>query len=73
MKILLLGEYSRLHNTLKEGLLLLGHEVVLVGDGDGFKNFPVDISIKPNFTNNNFGKKIKVGLFKITNIDLGEL
>ncbi len=73
MKILLLGEYSHLHNTLKKGFLILGHEVVLVGDGDGFKNFPVDISIKPNFTNNYIGKKLKVGLFKITKIDLGEL
>ncbi len=73
MKILLLGEYSHLHNTLKKGLSLLGHEAVLVGDGDGFKNFPVDISIKPHFTNNFFGRKLKVGLFKITRIDLGEL
>ena len=66
MKILLLGEYSHLHNTLKKGLLTLGHKVVLVGDGDGFKNFPVDISIKPRFTNNHFVHKLKVGLFKIT-------
>lgn len=73
MKILLLGEYSHLHNTLKKGLLTLGHKVVLVGDGDGFKNFPVDISIKPRFTNNHFVHKLKVGLFKITKIDLGEL
>ncbi len=73
MKILLLGEYSHLHNTLKKGLSSLGHKVVVVGDGDGFKNFPVDISIKPRFTNNVFGRKLKVGLFKITKIDLGEL
>ena len=37
MKILLIGEFSRLHNSLKEGLLALGHEVVLVNNGDGFK------------------------------------
>lgn len=45
MKILLVGEYSRLHNSLKEGLTKLGHEVDLVGDRDGFKNFEVDILI----------------------------
>lgn len=47
MRILLIGEYSRLHNSLKKGLLELGHEVLLVGTGDLFKNYPVDISIKP--------------------------
>ena len=47
MKILLIGEYSRLHNSLKEGLTKLGYEVLLVGTGDGFKNYPVDINIKP--------------------------
>jgi len=45
MRILLLGEYSRLHNSLKEGLIELGHEVVIVGDGDDFKDYPVDFSI----------------------------
>ncbi|MFT4698680.1 MAG: glycosyltransferase involved in cell wall biosynthesis [Flavobacteriaceae bacterium] len=47
MRILLIGEYSRLHNSLKKGLVELGHEVTLVGTGDLFKNYPVDISIKP--------------------------
>ena len=47
MKILLIGEYSRLHNSLKKGLEELGHKVTLVGTGDLFKNYPVDISIKP--------------------------
>ena len=49
MKILFVGEFSRLHNSLKEGLLALGHEVVLVNNGDGFKNFPADISIRAAF------------------------
>jgi hypothetical protein len=48
MRILLVGEYSRLHNSLKEGLMQLGHEVVLLSSGDGFKNFPSDIIIKPS-------------------------
>lgn len=42
MKILLVGEYSRLHNSLKEGLLALGHDVSIVGSGDDFKNYPAD-------------------------------
>lgn len=73
MKILLLGEYSHLHNTLKKGFATLGHTTVLVGDGDGFKNFPMDISIKPKFTEKYFGRWLKVGLYKITKFDLSEL
>ena len=45
MKILLIGEFSRLHNSLKEGLIKNGHDVLLIGSGDGFKNYPVDIYI----------------------------
>jgi hypothetical protein len=44
MRILLVGEYSRFHNSLKEGLLALGHDVVIIGDND-FKNYPLDISV----------------------------
>ena len=53
MKILLLGEYSRLHNSLKEGLVILDHEVTIVGCGDKFKKFPVDFSIYAQICNNN--------------------
>ncbi|MBR9914082.1 MAG: glycosyltransferase [Algicola sp.] len=49
MRILLVGEFSRLHNSLKEGLEQLGHEVVIIGDGDGFKDYPVDIKLKHQF------------------------
>lgn len=45
MKILLIGEYSRLHWTLAEGLRRLGHEVLVVSDGDYWKNYPRDISL----------------------------
>ncbi len=51
MNILLIGEYSRLHNSLKEGLIALGHQVTLVGNGDGFKKYPVDINLKAKITN----------------------
>ncbi len=45
MKILLLGEYSNVHCTLARGLRALGHEVTLVSDGDGWKNYPRDIDL----------------------------
>ena len=51
MKILLIGEYSRLHNSLKEGLEKNGHNVTLVGSGDGFKNYPVDIKLDSYYFN----------------------
>ncbi|MBE6254713.1 MAG: glycosyltransferase family 4 protein [Prevotella sp.] len=46
MKILLVGEYSNVHWTLAEGLRALGHEVTVVSDGDGWKNYPRDINLK---------------------------
>lgn len=45
MRILLIGEYSRVHLTLAEGLRSMGHEVVVASDGDGFKNYPRDIDL----------------------------
>jgi len=45
MKILLIGEYSRAHLTLAEGLRYLGHEVLTASDGDGFKNYPRDVDL----------------------------
>jgi glycosyltransferase involved in cell wall biosynthesis len=72
MRILLIGEYSRLHNSLKEGLIELGHEVVIVGNGDGFKKYPVDIFLDHSF-HKSFLKKLKVAIHKFTSIDLGSL
>ena len=46
MKILLIGEYSNVHWTLAEGLRALGHEVMVVSDGDGWKDYPRDINLK---------------------------
>jgi hypothetical protein len=45
MRILLLGEYSCLHNFFKEGLINHGHEVTIVGNGDGFQKYPIDFNI----------------------------
>ena len=42
MKILLLGEYSNVHHTLAEGLRVLGHEVTVASDGDGWKGYDRD-------------------------------
>lgn len=67
MRILLIGEYSRLHNSLKEGLLKLGHEVVIVANSDGFKEFPVDYSIDFKFSKTkiiNIPRQIIAKLFK---------
>lgn len=46
MKILLVGEYSNVHWTLAEGLRALGHEVVVVSDGDSWKDYPRDIDLR---------------------------
>jgi hypothetical protein len=69
MKILLVGEFSRLHNSLKEGLENLGHQVVIIGHNDGFKKFPVDILIQKKW-DNGILKKIKVAIYKITSFDI---
>lgn len=73
MKILLVGEFSRLHNSLKEGLLALGHEVLLVNNGDGFKNFPADISIRAHFFKSKVGNIPRQIWFRIFNYDLALL
>jgi len=69
MRILLVGEYSRLHNSLKEGLEALHHEVTIIATGDSFKQFPVDYSIFPKYFLKNrflvFFNKILFRLFKI--------
>lgn len=45
MKILLIGEYSNVHNTLAKGLRLLGHKVTVMSNGDFWKNYPRDIDM----------------------------
>lgn len=45
MKILLVGEYSNVHNTLATGLRQLGHEVLVVSNGDYWKNYPRDVDV----------------------------
>lgn len=50
MKILLLGEYSNVHNTLAKGLRELGHTVCVASDGDSWKNYPRDIDLEREHT-----------------------
>lgn len=69
MKILLVGEYSNLHCSLKEGLDKLGHDTTVIGLQDGFKKIDVSIIIKNYFTNWLL-IKIKNGSQKLFNVDL---
>lgn len=46
MKILLVGEFSGVHMTLAQTLKENGHDVISVSDGDSYKNFSRDITIK---------------------------
>ncbi|WP_395049870.1 glycosyltransferase [Flavobacterium sp.] len=74
MKILLIGEYSRLHNSLKEGLVSQGHEVIMVASGDDFKKYDTDYSIHSAFFSHFWlTQKSKSLLYKITKIDLEKL
>lgn len=45
MKVLLLGEFSGFHTTLRDGLRILGHDAIVAGTGDGSKAIPVDWDI----------------------------
>lgn len=45
MKILLIGEYSNVHNTLAQGLRAIGHQVTVISNGDFWKNYPRDIDV----------------------------
>lgn len=73
MRILLIGEYSRLHNSLKEGLLELGHEVILVSDGDGFKQYPSDFYITPKVLVNRFFNIPRQVFFRIFKYDIAQI
>ncbi|GLB53737.1 glycosyl transferase family 1 [Neptunitalea chrysea] len=71
MKILLLGEYSGFFNSLKEGLTTIGHDVILAGRKDGFKNYSVDISFEPEFSSKGFPFLLRKAIHKFTKIDMG--
>jgi glycosyltransferase involved in cell wall biosynthesis len=73
MRILLIGEFSRLHNSLKEGLVALGHEVILVNHGDGFKNYPSDYSYRAVWSESKLGTIPRKLIYKIIKFDIAEL
>lgn len=73
MRILLIGEFSRLHNSLKEGLIALGHEVVIIANGDGFKNFPVDLSTKAKWCETKLGNVPRQIIYRLTKLDIAKL
>lgn len=76
MKILLLGEYSNVHNTLAQGLRSLGHDVVVASNGDFWKNYPRDIdltrkkSIVGGFT---FMAKVYYNLHRFKGFDIVQI
>lgn len=45
MKVLLVGEFSRLHNNLRQGLRELGVEAVTANFGDSYRKFASDIKL----------------------------
>lgn len=69
MKILLIGEYSRLHNSLKEGLQKLGNDVTILGFKDGFKDYPVDFPLEKKW-DSGLLKKIKLAMLVLTGFDI---
>ena len=53
MKILLIGEYSNVHWTLAEGLRSLGHETIVLSNGDFWKDYSRDWNLER--ARNSFG------------------
>lgn len=72
MKILLVGEYSRLHNSLKEGLEQLNNNVTIVATYDGFKKYDVDVLIKKKYQKGIL-RRIKNLIYRFSGIDLVSL
>ena len=73
MKILLLGEYSNLHNSLKQALINMGHEVLIVGNADGFKKYQTDILIKSHLEDYLLFKLIARLFVRIFKINIFEI
>lgn len=72
MRILLVGEYSGLHNTLKEGLQELGHTAFIVSSSD-FKKFPADYSIDPKFCKLKLIDIFRQFIFRLFRFDIAKL
>jgi glycosyltransferase involved in cell wall biosynthesis len=72
MRILFIGEYSRLHNSLKEALTKMGHEVMIVGNGDGFKDLPVDFNIDAKCSKSKIPNLFRQAIYRIFKYDVAE-
>jgi glycosyltransferase involved in cell wall biosynthesis len=73
MRIALIGEFSRLHNSLKEGLTAIGHDVVLFNNGDGFKNYPADYSNRAVLCESKLGNIPRQIIYRITKFDISTI
>lgn len=73
MRILLFGEYSNFHNTLKAGLEKNGHNVLLSGRKDGFKGFNLDISLEPKLFKLYLFRKLKNLIYLLFKFDISSL
>jgi len=71
MKILLVGEYSRLHNSLKEGLQKNGHDVLIISTGDSFKNYATDLDVAAKtISKNGILRFTRKAIYRILKIDI---
>lgn len=73
MRILLIGEYSLLHNSLKKGLIELGHEVVLIGNSNGYRCYPVDYNYEPKFFKRKIFTILRKVVYRLLKFDLASL
>ncbi|MEO8235395.1 MAG: glycosyltransferase [Flavobacterium sp.] len=73
MRVLLVGEYSVLHNSLKEGLQMLGHEVKLIGNSDGFKQYPVDYDYEAKWLKKKAFTTLRKIFYRLFKFDLADL
>lgn len=76
MRILLFGEYSNVHHTLKQGLEQLGHTVVIASNGDYWKNYPRDIDLarpKGRFSGIRLTLRIFANLRKMRGFDIVQI
>lgn len=73
MKILLIGEYSNVHNTLAQGLRALGHQVTVASDGDSWKNYPRDIDLSRDSGSLSFMRRLLKALPRMRGYDVVQL
>jgi len=75
MRILLIGDYSGLHSALKKGLMQhpTVEEVLLLSDGDKFKDLDVDQSLRPIWVETVVGTFFRKAIHKIFRWDIAEI